>query len=149
MSCKCTERVPERSSGGSETTDWQLDIITTSWATSCSSSSSSSNNCKWVCNISANLTVEAKQQQHNEEEDRPDCRERHHGHGLGVGNESQAWTCRGSGGWMGGGWEQTQKGGGEGATLVLGKAHLICIPVARKGFRRWRRRARYLSLIRK
>lgn len=58
--------------------------------------SCSSDSCKCV-HVSTNLTVEAKQQQHNEEENRPECRKRHHGYSLGVGNESQAWTCRGGG----------------------------------------------------
>lgn len=47
-----------------------------------------------VC-VSTNLTVEAKQQQHNEEKNCPECRNRHHGYSFGVGNERQAWTYRG------------------------------------------------------
>lgn len=94
-----------------------------------------------VC--AANLTVEAKQQQHNEEENCPECRKRHHGYSLGVGNECQAWTCRGEG-VCGEGGEQTEgggRGGGE-ATLVPSLTHRICIPVGRKGPKQWRRRTR-------
>lgn len=57
------------------------------------------------------LTVQAEQQQHDEEENCPDCRKRHHGYSLGVGDEGQAGTCRGRGvGWWGG--KQTEVGGG-------------------------------------
>lgn len=73
------------------------------------------------------LTVQAEQQQHDEEENCPDCRKRHHGYSLGVGDEGQAGTCRGRGvGWWGG--KQTEVGG---ATLESGQSCLVCIPVER------------------
>lgn len=56
------------------------------------------------------LTVEAEQQQHDEEEDCPDCRKRHHGYSLGVSDEGQAGTCRG--GVVGWGGVSRQRGGG-------------------------------------
>lgn len=57
------------------------------------------------------LTVEAEQQQHDEEENCPECGERHHGHSLGVGDEGQAWTCRG--GAVGSGVTDSEVGGGQ------------------------------------
>ena len=39
------------------------------------------------------LTVEAKQDDHDEEEDGPDRGQRHLSHGLGVGDERQSWSC--------------------------------------------------------
>lgn len=74
-----------------------------------------------VWKFSAHLTVEAKQQQHNEEENCPKCRKRHHGYSLGVGDESQAWTCRGGG-------SGTRTEGDVEASLVSCRPHLICIP---------------------
>jgi len=64
-----------------------------------------------LVHVSADLTVEAKQQQHDEEEHSPEGGEGHHGHRLGVGDERQARTCRGRVGWGGGG-ESRQRGVG-------------------------------------
>lgn len=51
----------------------------------------------------SDLAVEAKEQQHDEEEDGPQGRQRHHGHSFGVSYEGQAGT-----------WERTQRGRGKG-----------------------------------
>lgn len=38
------------------------------------------------------LAVEAQKQQHDKEQDGPECWQRHHGHSFRVGNEGQART---------------------------------------------------------
>lgn len=53
------------------------------------------------------LAVKAQQKQHDEEEDSPQCWQRHHRHSLRVGNEGQART-----------WKENKEGrGGRGGKL--------------------------------
>lgn len=63
---------------------------------------------------STDLAVESQQQQHDKEQDGPECWQRHHGHGFGVGNEGQArtWWER-EGGGVGG------KGGEDGINISV------------------------------
>lgn len=40
------------------------------------------------------LTVQAQREEHEEEENGPELRDRQQGHRFRVGHERQAWTCR-------------------------------------------------------
>lgn len=53
------------------------------------------------------LAVKSQEQQHDKEQDGPECWHWHHGHGFGVGNEGQART------WWEIEWGRGRKKGGE------------------------------------
>lgn len=62
----------------------------------------------------SDLAVEAKEQQHDEEEDGPQGRQRHHGHSFGVSYEGQAGT-----------WGKTERGRGKGGETGINIFRLV------------------------